>query len=618
MRKLSKILLTTFFISISLIPIPVFAADYDFSIESNMEIKYEKRNDYVEVQIEYIREVKNSDYYFPASGDKTFPIPDLSSQNETQIENERKFKKDSLSVVDSSGKKISYTTKETEDGINVVIPNYKQTTKSSPYKVYVKYNTHDYVQVVNQNIVIQAPSLPKDTEFKIEHEKTGTTTKVDYNLDIVIDKEVSALSKIWPTTFTKTEEDNFDIYSFPAQSRITQNPYIEFGTSQIYRFELEYLTPKTDNIIPEKYSEVFSGISTNIFELSLPRYFDETNQIVEIESISPTPTKIGRDDEGNIIATFEVEANKDSKISVIGYVWVQQDEYNSKRSIPNPTIEEYAAYISSDQNLNKYLADTQFWQVNDPYIQEEAQKIKISETKVLDLIKADYRYINEQLEYDQTKADSINDRIGAKQALQGDSAVCMEYADSMISILRAQGIASRAAIGYANLKDASDTPASQVRHQWLQVWIPDYGWLSIDPVWESENMDIGPNIHKLLWETFNGEDLSNTRIYSADSLDSINDIQFNISVYAVEQNDISNIEELKTYEEILPIEDLEESSNIGDWLNKFVKASTVGRSVAIVLPIILIVILLVILIALTRSIIKKQKSKKENRVIKTS
>ena len=589
----------------------VSANSDDFHIESNMQIKYEKGDRFVTIEVEYVREVVNSDYYFPATGQKTFPIPNLLSQTKEQIEEEIKFKTESLTVNDSSGKDVNYSLEESEDGLTVSVPNYKQTTRSSPYKIYLKYKTHDYVKVVNQHVVIQAPALPEDTEFEIVDENSKTTTSIDYGLEILIDKEVSPLSEIWPTSYTEEETEGFDKYIFLATTRIGRNPYLEFGTSQIYRFELQYETPKTDSFLPEKYSKVFNALSTNIFEISLPRYFDETKQRVKIENISPTPNKIGRDDEGNIIATFEVEANKESTISVIGYIWVEQKEFAEKRSIPNPSLEDYQKEIFNNDMLNKYLDSTKYWQVSDPYIQEEAEKLKVKEIRLIDLIKTDYQYINEKLEYDQSKADSLNDRIGAKQALQGDASVCMEYSDAMISILRAQGIASRAAIGYANLKDASETGDSQVRHQWVQIWVPDYGWLSVDPTWESENMDIGPNIDRILWETFNGDDLSNTKIYSADSLDDINNIEFNITVYVVEENDIEDLDTLKTYEAIVPIEDITEESAVNDQLNKFIKASSIGRAIAIVVPIFLILIVLILLITVIRATIKAIRKKKQ-------
>ncbi|KUK77866.1 MAG: transglutaminase-like family protein, partial [candidate division WS6 bacterium 34_10] len=507
-----------------LLPSYVYANDADFYIESNMQIKYDKGDKFVTVEIEYIREVVNKDYYFPASGAKTFLIPDLLSQDEKKISVEREFKRDSLTVKDASGNNLDFSIEEDENGLSVSVPNYKRTTSTSPYRIYLRYKTHDYIKVINQNIVLQAPALPKDTEFELVDENSNTRTNIDYGLEILIDKEVASLAKIWPIDYSFEEVEGYDKYIFSSHSRIDRNPYLEFGTSQIFRFELNYQTPKTDSFIPEKYSEMFNALSTNIFEISLPRYFDETNQRVKIERISPTPTKISRDEEGNIIATFEVNANKEGNISVIGYVWVEQEEFGQARNIPNISLDEYRNEINSNEILSKYLVTTKYWQVSDPYIQEEARKIAEGETHLLDLIKADYRYINEKLEYDQSKADSINNRIGAKQALQGDASVCMEYSDAMISILRAQGIAARAALGYANLRDASETTDSQVRHQWVQIWVPDYGWLSVDPTWESENMNIGPSIDRVLWETFNGDDLSNTKIYSADSLDSINNI----------------------------------------------------------------------------------------------
>ena len=610
---MKKLLNTILLITIFLTPNLIHASSYDFHIEHNMDIQYSKNSDYVTIEIEYIREVINSKYFFPASGEKTFVIPDILSQTESQISTERNFKKESISVKDSNSKTLSYSTEEVEDeGIYVLVPNYKQTTKNSPYKIYITYKTHDYVDVVNQNIVLQAPSLSQGTEFEITHEETNTKTDIDYTLDIVVDNEIGQLAKIWPTTYTVDSTNTQTIYTFPSDSRLGKNPYLEFGVSQIYRFELEYNAPKTDSLVPEKYTDTFNVLSKNIFEISLPRYFDETDQTVKIGDISPTPTKIGRDTDGNIIATFEVNANNQNTISIIGYIWVEQNPLDDPKLIPNPEINTYQDKILADQNLGKYLTSTQYWQVDDTYIQQEAQSLKQDKTHLLDLIRADYIYINEKLDYDQSKAGSSNDRIGAKEALEGGGAVCMEYADAMITILRAQGIAARAALGYANLKDLAHTSDTQVRHQWVQVWIPDYGWLSIDPTLESENMDIGQSIDRILWETFNGEDLSNTKIYSADSLENIDELLFNISIYAIEEKDIENIDALQTYEEISPIEEISQD-NIGDWLNKFFKASSIGRSMAVVAPILIVLVILITLLFLIRILIRKIKRKRKKK-----
>lgn len=609
MKKLLFLLTIVF----ALIPvIPVRANTNDFSISNNMEIRYNKGNKYVDIEVEYVRRVLNSSYFLPAEGDKTFFIPDLQSQTEEERDEERKFKEDSISVVDVNGNSINFSTTRDDGGINVIVPNYKQTTRNSPYRIFLRYKTHDYVKVINNSVIIQGPSLPKDTEFVITHSDSNTKTKIDFKLNILVDENTPSLAKIWPEGYESSKENGYYKYYFPSNLRLGQNPYLEFGTKQIYRFEYEYTTPRTSSILPEKYSNIFSALYKNILEISLPRFFDETNQIVKIEEITPSPDKMTRDVEGNIIATFEVDTNKETKISITGFIQVEQQPYDSKKNIPNPTISEYLQEINKDPLLKDYLKPTKYWQSDNEYILEIANEIKANNTNILDLIKDNYKFVIDNLEYDDEKVEVFNNRLGALEALNIGSGVCMEYADSMLALLRAQGIPSRAALGYANLMDFTDTPESQVRHQWVQIWIPDYGWLSVDPTWESENMDIGQNINRVLWETFNNDNLSNNRIYSADNLDAVSNIDFHIKVFSVNKEDIEEIEGLMTYEDIIPLEEGLEESNLRDWANKFFKASTLGRSVSIVIPILVVLLILILVISIVRFVFKKVRRKKES------
>jgi transglutaminase-like putative cysteine protease len=139
-------------------------------------------------------------------------------------------------------------------------------------------------------------------------------------------------------------------------------------------------------------------------------------------------------------------ANKDSEISINGYIYVKQDTLENRKYIPEITLEKYFEEISKDTKLKQYTLPTTYWEVNDPYIKDESRKIQDVSKTLSELIKNDYRYINDRLEYDETKANSDNERIGAKAALMGGGSVCMEYADSMIAILRTQGIPARAAL----------------------------------------------------------------------------------------------------------------------------------------------------------------------------
>lgn len=587
-----------------------YASGIDFSISNTTNISYITGNDYVTVQTKYEREVKNDDYYYPATGEKIFHIPDLPQTKDYEVELERQFKEESLTVKDSSGKNVSYTIEKLDlgEGMYVKVKNFKQTTYSSPYVIYVTYTTHDLVNHVYDWVTIQAPSLPEDISFSQTDKDTNTKTSYSYFLNISVDSNIPTISKIYPSKYTVSKEKQKTTYSFSASERIGKSAYLEFGNSRVFKFELKYKTPKTDNLIPKEYSKALNILSTNIYEISLPRDFGETNQSAKILSIYPTPNRIEKDEEGNIIAQFEVPANEESEINIVGYVWVKGNSLEDTSSIPNPTYSEYLSKIASDSYLNKYTNATKYWEVNDEYIQQEAKNLIGTNTYVLDIIKADYKYVNDKLEYDDSKINEGNDRIGAKAALQGGGSVCMEYADSMIALLRAQGIPARAALGYAGISTLEKTTENNIRHQWLQVWIPEYGWLSIDPTYESPNMKIGQDIDRVVWETFNGDVLSNIRVYSADNLSSIDSLDYTLKVYAVEEE--PDITSLKEYSDIQNISN-ESDSGISNTLNTFVKTTAIGKSLVVVTPILIVLILLILIISLISLTIKKIKKSRK-------
>ncbi|MDX9739173.1 MAG: transglutaminase family protein [Candidatus Dojkabacteria bacterium] len=608
MKKNLRILISLSFI-LSLCTGVIFAQDIDFNIQNNSTISYESGKDFVTVSTEYVREVKNSAYFYSTQGEKIFHIPDLPKTQQYELELERQFKIESLKVTNGNGKAVTYSIQELEsgEGIYVKVPNYRQTTYGNPYKVVVQYQTHDLIKKVIDHVVILAPALHEDTQFEQTDSESGTKTSLSYDLKVVTDSLIPPLTRIYPEKYIEKEEKDGMSYLFKSQDRVGNSPYLEFGTKQIYKFELKYKTPKTDNLVPEKYSSLLNALSTNIYEISLPREFSETNQRVKIESIYPAPARISKDSEGNIIAKFEVRANKSSEISITGYIWLEQEVLEERREIPNPTLQEYKSSVTKDSNLNKYLASTTYWEVTDSYIKEQADTLLENTTTLMDVIKSDYRYINERLDYDENKANSENERIGARAALQGGGSVCMEYADSMIAILRAQGIPSRAALGYSNLNVLEKTNEDgSTRHQWVQVWIPEYGWLSIDPTYESENMLIGQNIEKVLWETFYDEELTNIKIYSADSVNGDDFSDYSVKIYAVQSTPQEDT--LREYSDIKAVEDANVTAL--DTVNTFVKTTSLGKALVILLPIFIILIALISILVILTSLVRRFRTRK--------
>lgn len=596
----------------------VLAKSSDFIIDSNTDITYSTGDSFVSVVTKYTRTVSNSDYFYPATGEKVFNIPDLPNSTAEEITLERKYKLDSLKVTNNLGGSVNYTVEEQAKGVGMYIkvPNYKQTTSSAPYSIQIAYNTHDFVVKVVNYITLQAPALPKDVIFEQTDTTTNTKTSFNYGLNITVDNKIAPLAKVFPTKFSKTTKNDKTTYSFAQEDRVGNSPYLEFGTSVAYKFALTYTTPKTDTFVPEQLTNVIKALSTNIFEISLPREFDETQQKVYFTNVSPTPSNIYQDSEGNIIASFEVPANTISTITVEGYIVTNQDEYKDDNTLLNIDWAAYKEKIGANSFLKNYLNATKYWQINDSYIKDEANKLLDGKTTLMDIIRADYTYVGDKLTYDDNKANSENERIGAKAALEGGASVCMEYSDSMIALLRAQGIPARAALGYASISEAQE---AQVRHQWVQAWIPDYGWYSIDPTLESNNMRLGQSIDRVLWEVFNGDTLSNVKVFSADNIDVLTTEGYNLNIYGVSSTDL-DFTKMKRYIDLVPEKGYESDTDIPTtnkydfmgWINTFLKTTTIGKALIITGPIILFVLVVSIIIFVIKGIIKGGKNKKQN------
>jgi transglutaminase-like putative cysteine protease len=607
MKKTIKLFTILFIFARTLLPYTsIFAQSYDFSLSTNTKLNYTTGKDYIGVVIEYTRKINNKGYYFSKEGEQTFHIPDSASEGNEYIEKEREYILNSLRVTSDSKEVIEYTLekKEVGEGIYIKVPNYKQTEYGSNYKIYLEYLTHDYVKNVYNWVLIEYPGLHKDTKFEQINSDSNTKTEIKYNLDIIVDDNIPTLAKVFPSNYSQESKNNETIFSFDGRERISTPVSLEFGTNQAYRFEIEFNAPKTDTLVSEKYSSVIDALSTNIYELSLPREFDENTQRVLIEEMIPKPTGIINDEEGNVIARFEVPANQDTPIYMSGYITVQQNPYTEARKIPNLTYDEYKSLISKDNNLSKYLTCTTYWQSTNPIIQNIAIDLLENQNNFLEILKSNYSYINNVLEYSSQKAKNPHsERIGAIAALQGGDSVCMEYSDSMIAILRAQGIPSRVAFGYTSL----DTDIQQkIGHQWVQVWVPEYGWLSIDPSYESPNMMIGQSLQYILWDTFYGENLSNIRLFSANNTN-LDSNEYYVKIYAVSEEEILAKDSLVPYSEI-SFDNTDE--NLKDTVNLIAKTTIIGKALIVVFPILVILILLIIILALISTLIKRFRNRR--------
>jgi transglutaminase-like putative cysteine protease len=580
---------------------------HDFEVVTDYNISFNEYDNFVEIE-EVLRISSNNRLYFlPAQGTRDFELPDFTFENSPS---EREFKIDSLEVLDRFGNSQNYTVEQHSGGITVKVEELQAITYSSNYQITLRYKTHELVDNNGNVINLFIPGLPQDTPFEEIDSKYGISTSYTYNTQLEVPSNLERESYLRPSSIVVEEDQNTRTYSLDQVSRLGETSWIQLGTKQYYYFRIEQETRQTDQFTPKELSKYSDLLSRNIYKLPLPKEHPETKQEVYFTNITPKPTSIERDKEGNLTAYFEVPANDNSLIRIEGYIALDSSE--GVNEISDIDLTRYKDLISQDQNLSYYTVPDLYWESDAPEIVSIAEEISEGKETLLELVRADYDYVIENFEYSYSKVENGNERLGALAAFRGAECVCMEYSDATIALLRAQGIPARAAVGYGNdptgAENAignSEALAQRIGHQWLQVWVPGHGWMSVDPTWGETGRDyIGANLDHILWYTIGDSTQSfiGTSLSSADNVTSESLDAYEVYLQAVTE------EEFPTPLSMQPLNNLlDEYQDIEyDNLSVFLKTNSLGRSIVIATPIAIAFLVTLAFFAIVVRVFKKK------------
>lgn len=215
------------------------------------------------------------------------------------------------------------------------------------------------------------------------------------------------------------------------------------------------------------------GVAAITQEIALPP--DTAFQSVSIDALSPKPTEVARDDDGNWLARYRLLSGQ--KLSIEATVSVTL----TLPSIGNSAAAALTLPKQTDESvLADYLKPLPYWESDDPSITSLAGKY----TTPKDI----YNYVVGALTYDYERVKTTPKRKGALEALKSPkSAICMEFTDLFIAIARAAGIPAREAVGYAHTTNAKLRPlslVSDVLHAWPEYYDRRQGaWIPVDPTW---------------------------------------------------------------------------------------------------------------------------------------
>ncbi len=195
----------------------------------------------------------------------------------------------------------------------------------------------------------------------------------------------------------------------------------------------------------------------------------------------------------NITANATVEAQMvvEAEICAIDY-FIFPDEVGSLQDIPKDIRQRYTA------DGGKYL-------LTDPYIQKTAKQIIGKENRPYWMARKIFDFVRNQLEYKLEGGWNA-----APVVLQRGTGSCSEYTFSFVALCRAVGLPARY-VG-AIVVRGDDASLDEVFHRWPQVYLPNYGWVHIDPqggdrpLPRDRAMNIGHLSNRFLITTLNGGD----------------------------------------------------------------------------------------------------------------
>lgn len=417
-----KIILLVFFLFLLVfVPRVIFAQEFktNYSVEYFLKQNAKSLDSQVRFKIA-ITNLKNDLYVnkFTLSFPSTFSITNIKAS-------------------DDSGEIIpELTTDDDKTKIDLEFINPK-TGRETVNNFYLSFNQHNLFTVSGNVWEVILPTIE------------GKDSK-DYQ--VIVHLPDSSQKKLTIAKPKPTRIASNTIYWDNPQTRTI---YAVFGDKQIYDVRLQYHL-KNDRLTPV------------ITEVAFPP--DTLYQKVFIKKITPEPSRIYLDEDGNFIGLYALKPKERKKISYESAIEV----YATARSDLQETVRDEIALQKS-----YLLSATKYWEITN-----------LNQIKDLKNVADIYYYVTNNLKYNYTRINKNLKRLGADTALKNPTlAVCTEFSDVFVAIAREKGIYAREIEGYGFSQDSKLRPLSliaDVLHSWPEYFDTKTSlWKPVDPTWEN-------------------------------------------------------------------------------------------------------------------------------------
>ena len=204
--------------------------------------------------------------------------------------------------------------------------------------------------------------------------------------------------------------------------------------------------------------------------IAIPQNLNSQTLVDDIQ-FTPKPVDILTDKWGQKVAHFEftnLAAGQISSVTMNAKVELQKLRY----FIFPDKVGKLTDIPADIRKL--YLVDDVKFQFTNPVIQDAIKAAVGTETNPYWIGRKIFSYINDKLFYE---------RVGgwntAPTVLQRGNGSCSEYTFVYIAMCRAVGLPARY-VGAVTLR-GDDASWDDVFHRWVEIYLPNYGWVPIDP-----------------------------------------------------------------------------------------------------------------------------------------
>lgn len=578
----------------------VFAATISRNIATTMQIANTEK-----VLVTQTQKISWDDKktYFPAKKNALIvyvvpPYGDAGIDLNTKISN--------VQVKDANNNSITFAT-SVEDGFyKIRIPYYRDLKNGSPLEFKISYQTD--LNILNEGGILEIsyPGLPADFSVDFKDPTVDYSEKTTYDLTLLVAKSLGEISLTTPNPAQVEDAGTQTKIRYSHNELREKSVRIMVGSERLIKFSLTGKVKATNQNSPNFVKDLL----VNYVEIALPTQQDATefaNQVVYYSKISPYPESLRIDQDGNVIARLPISATSESEVVIEGYAKIVKGEI--------PKTIQSTKFEDLPNSMENYLgSEPRYWQVEASEIQKIATENLSKSGQVYETVQKSLRFVSNLISYQDVSSREDLFRKGALGALESKNGVCMEYSDLLLSVLRAQKIPTRTVFG-DGLGARVDRQLSGVGHQWVGVWFPDAGWVSVDPTWSDRgNEYIGFDFDHFVWYVASKSvyEPNGFNCYSEDNAYPCDDA---LQINTESINAFPAIESLFTIEDVKAKLAQEQKSGMAKYSSEiisYLRSSRLGRillstqGLIIMFAFVIYVLLVVIVTFITKTIRKRK------------